>query len=107
VSVAYSLFPQSYFHYQAYDHRMVHNSPSPQRACVCNATVGISDKCKTLTPMKHTQQKLMFSFAEQIKFWAIHIELWVSLHFRSEGIHFSFQEEEFRVAPKNHRLTIA
>jgi len=65
-----------------------------------NATVGISDKCKTLTPIKHTQQKLMFSFAE-------HIKLWVSLHFRSEGLHFSCQEEEFRVAPKNYRLTIA
>jgi len=49
----------------------------------------------------------MFSFAEQIKFWPIQIELWVSLHFRSEGLHFSFQEEEFRVAPKNYRLTIA
>jgi len=65
---------------------------------VCNATVGISDKCKTLTPIKHTQQKLMFSFAE-------HIKLWVSLHFRSEGLHFSCQEEEFRVAPKNYRLS--
>jgi len=29
------------------------------------------------------------------------------LLFRSESFTFHFQEKEFRVAPKNHRLTIA